>query len=110
MYDEIDAADIDHAETEEYLILSLPEGHKYKNIDKFRTHIYVALTDMGFDINGYETTELYIKSDDRIYDGAAYANTFIWNALDDLFKQGYCMLSLITDNDDIDEINEYYFN
>lgn len=110
MYDEIDATDIDHAETDEYLILSIPEGHKYKDMDRFRTHIYVALMDMGFEINGYETTELYIKSDNNIYDGAMYGNSFLWNALTDLYKNGYCVLNLITDNDDIEEINKYYFN
>lgn len=101
--------DIEFEETDTELIIAMPAGHGFKDPDQFFNEMLRCLTDMGFSLNGYENIHLFIQSDDRFYNGASYCNCWVWNAIEDIYKNGYCVLHRVTDPDDISEIIEDWF-
>lgn len=106
---EITDFDIEFCETEDSLIIAMPKGHGYNDKDLFFNDMFECLNNMGFDLNGYEKTDLYIQSDDRFYIGAFACNTFVQNSILDIYIKGYGVLDLITDRDEIQDIIKDWF-
>lgn len=79
------------------------------NADSFYNAALQAVIDAGYEINGYEREMLYIKDDDKIYDGTFVTNACFWNAFIELYETGKTSLGAL-DDDLFDEYVSDWFN
>ena len=106
---DIDCNNLEWDDKDNKLSLIVPFPHNYKEFDLFFEHVWEALTDMGFELNGLlDGSELLIKDDDIIYNGAFVTNACYWNAFKELFETGKTALHQVEKEDIEDSINEWF--
>jgi hypothetical protein len=105
---QLDFGDFEFEETDDALILALPAGHGYTDIQTFFYDVFDILNNGDWRANAYEYSYLFIDTFDNIYNGARACNCGVWNAIIDLYERGYTTLHAV-DHEDIEEIRADWF-